>query len=74
LKNFVPEYTGPDKDCDHSALFIQHKFHEIAADHNPNKEIYSHFTTATDTSNIQDVFRLVLETIIRENLRQTTLI
>lgn len=40
----------------------------------PGKLIYHHFTTATDTSNIQVVFQVVMDTIIKENLEAVSLL
>ncbi|PSN32862.1 Guanine nucleotide-binding protein G(o) subunit alpha [Blattella germanica] len=62
----------PDYDVDRGALFIQHKF--ALRNQNSAKVIYPHFTTATDTSNIQVVFQVVMDTVIRENLHQVTLL
>ncbi len=41
---------------------------------NKGKIIFPHFTTATDTSNIRVVFKVVLDTIIRENLEAANLL
>ena len=41
---------------------------------NNGKIVYPHFTTATDTSNIKVVFKVVLDTIIRENLEAANLL
>ncbi|CAG2104373.1 unnamed protein product [Medioppia subpectinata] len=71
LRYFVPEYRGPDRDCDAAALFIQHRFDTM---YNQNKRVFSHFITATDTSNVKEVFQSVIQTIVKENLRQSTLI
>ena len=57
---------------DAAARFIQREFQ--AKNHNPNKTVFCHFTTATDTSNIQHVFSAVLDTIVRENLEIAHLI
>ena len=36
--------------------------------------LYPHFTTATDTSNIQVVFKVVMDTIVSENLATARLL
>ena len=64
--------VGDDRDVDSAAKFIQEQFQ--ARNMNKDKLIYPHFTTATDTSNIQVVFKVVLETIIRENLQAANLL
>ncbi|KAG4066614.1 hypothetical protein HA402_007250 [Bradysia odoriphaga] len=72
LRLFFPEYSGPDKNIDEAALFIQNKF--LQRNHNARKVICPHFTTATDTANIQTVFQVVMETVIKENLGNVTLL
>jgi guanine nucleotide-binding protein subunit alpha len=63
---------GADKDVDSAARFIQRMFQEQSL--LPGKVIYPHFTTATDTSNIQVVFQVVMDTILRENLRSASIL
>ncbi|KAL4240892.1 Guanine nucleotide-binding protein subunit alpha-13 [Mactra antiquata] len=72
LRYFFPDFTGADKDVDSAARFIQHQFQQQS--HLPGKVIYPHFTTATDTSNIQVVFQVVMDTILRENLRSAAIL
>jgi hypothetical protein len=43
--------------------FITDQF--VAQNENPKKNIYSHVTTATDTGNIQKVFNVVKDIILR---------
>ncbi|GIY88884.1 guanine nucleotide-binding protein G(o) subunit alpha [Caerostris darwini] len=72
LRYYMPDYDGPDYDVDSGALFAQHKFQ--AQNKHTGKVIYPHFTTATDTSNVQVVFQVVMDTIVRENLKTATLL
>ncbi|XP_055372518.1 guanine nucleotide-binding protein G(o) subunit alpha-like [Condylostylus longicornis] len=72
LRIFFPEYKGPDRNIDQAALFIQNKF--LGRNHNSRRIICPHFTTATDTANIQTVFQVVMETVIKENLGNITLL
>ena len=59
LRLYFPHYNGPDHDVSAAKEFIESQF----LSHNPvkGKLIYPHFTTATDTSNIKVVFKVVLE-------------
>ena len=41
---------------------------------NEDMLVYPHFTIATDTDNVQAVFKVVLEKIIHENLQATNLL
>ncbi|XP_052072065.1 guanine nucleotide-binding protein G(o) subunit alpha-like [Mytilus californianus] len=72
LRNFFPDYRGKDRDFDSAAHFIRIEFQR--QNHVPSKVIYPHFTTATDTSNIQVVFQVVMDSILKDNLRSSTLL
>uniref|UniRef100_A0A8C2SNN7 G protein subunit alpha o1 n=1 Tax=Coturnix japonica TaxID=93934 RepID=A0A8C2SNN7_COTJA len=58
-----PEYTGNEK----AVAYIQAQYE--SKNKSPNKEIYTHFTCATDTKNVQFVFDAVTDVIIANNLR-----
>lgn len=64
--------AGPDRNIDQAALFIQKMF--LQRNHNARRVICPHFTTATDTANVQTVFQVVMETVIKENLGNVTLL
>jgi len=61
-----PDYTGPDR-YEEAARYIQMQFEDLNK-RKESKEIYTHFTCATDTSNIQFVFDAVTDVIIKKNL------
>lgn len=58
---------GPDHDVKSAAIFIQNLF--LSQNKCPAKLIYPHFTTATDTTNIQVVFDVIIDGILKENLK-----
>ncbi|XP_033939721.1 guanine nucleotide-binding protein G(i) subunit alpha-2-like [Gymnodraco acuticeps] len=62
-----PEYTGANK-FDEAASYIQTKFEDLNKKRD-TKEIYTHFTCATDTKNVQFVFDAVTDVIIKNNLK-----
>lgn len=62
-----PEYQGPST-FQEGATYIQYQFENLNKK-KETKEIYTHFTCATDTSNIQFVFDAVTDVIIKNNLR-----
>ncbi|MBN3300615.1 GNAO protein, partial [Amia calva] len=85
LRLYLPQYrgrpvpqcvltlpTGPDFDVDSAARYIAGMF--LSLNKTPSKLIYHHFTTATDTSNVQIVFQVVMDTIIKENLEAVSLL
>ena len=57
---------GADRDVESSALFIQTLF--VSQNRQSSKVVYPHFTTATNTTNIQVVFEVLVDTILKENL------
>ncbi|XP_062259536.1 guanine nucleotide-binding protein G(i) subunit alpha-2 [Platichthys flesus] len=62
-----PEYTGANK-FDEAASYIQTRFEDLNKKKD-TKEIYTHFTCATDTKNVQFVFDAVTDVIIKNNLK-----
>lgn len=53
---------------DEAAAYIQSKFEDLNK-RKDTKEIYTHFTCATDTKNVQFVFDAVTDVIIKNNLK-----
>uniref|UniRef100_UPI0037E7BA5F guanine nucleotide-binding protein G(o) subunit alpha-like n=1 Tax=Semicossyphus pulcher TaxID=241346 RepID=UPI0037E7BA5F len=72
LRFYISSYKGADGDVDAAAHHITAMFSSCNAC--PDKPVYHHFTTATDTSNTQVVFHMVLEQIIHENLEAVELL
>ena len=62
----VSHSVGPDYDVDTAAMYVQHLYMSKVT--HKGRVVYPHFTTATDTRNVQIVFRVVMDTIVRENL------
>lgn len=62
-----PEYSGQNN-LEESSSYIQYQFENLNKLKDV-KEIYTHLTCATDTSNVQFVFGSVTDVIIKNNLR-----
>ncbi|KAF4107335.1 guanine nucleotide-binding protein G(i) subunit alpha-2a [Onychostoma macrolepis] len=62
-----PEYAGANN-YDEAAEYIRTKFEDLNKK-KETKEIYPHFTCATDTKNVQFVFDAVTDVIIKNNLK-----
>lgn len=62
-----PEYTGANT-YEEAGSYIQMQFENLNS-RKGEKEIYTHFTCATDTGNIQFVFDAVTDVIIKNNLK-----
>ena len=68
LQICFPEYTGLNT-YEEGTAYIQRKFEGLNL-RKYKKEIYSHLTCATDTTNIQYVFDVVTEVIIKYNQKE----
>jgi len=62
------EYKG-GLDYDNASKFIKERFEEL--NKSDTKQVYTHFTCATDTNNIKFVFNAVKDIILQNNLRQS---
>lgn len=62
-------FSGPERNIDQAALFIQKKF--LQRNHNSRRVICPHFTTATDTANVQTVFQVIEYKQISNNFLYT---
>ncbi|KAL9052349.1 MAG: hypothetical protein Q9162_005441 [Coniocarpon cinnabarinum] len=71
MKNYFPDYEGGPEygaACD----YILHRF--VSLNQQETKQVYTHFTCATDTQQIRFVMNAVNDIIIQENLRLCGLI
>jgi guanine nucleotide-binding protein G(i) subunit alpha len=62
-----PEFQGANT-YEEAAAYIQMQFENLNK-RKDTKEIYTHFTCATDTNNVQFVFDAVTDVIIKNNLK-----
>ncbi|XP_052086156.1 guanine nucleotide-binding protein G(i) subunit alpha [Mytilus californianus] len=62
-----PEFAG-ENNYEQAAAYIQLQFENLNK-RKDTKEIYTHFTCATDTNNVQFVFDAVTDVIIKNNLK-----
>ncbi|KAB8304205.1 hypothetical protein EYC80_003623 [Monilinia laxa] len=66
MKNYFPDYEGGD-DYALACDYILNRF--VSLNQHETKQIYTHFTCATDTTQIRFVMAAVNDIIIQENLR-----
>lgn len=65
------DYQGPKDDYKAASKYFMDKFR--ALNRNPDKEIYGHFTNATDTNLLKITMASVQDMIIQKNLKQLIL-
>lgn len=65
------DYHGPPADDKAASKYFLEKFKALSR--NPDKEIYGHFTNATDTNLLKITMGSVQDMIIQRNLKQLIL-
>ncbi|SPQ21050.1 0c41e8f0-0a46-4d32-a165-a61296cf708d [Thermothielavioides terrestris] len=70
-KHGFTDYHGPPDDWKQASKYFMDKFR--ALNRNPEKEIYGHFTNATDTNLLKITMGSVQDMIIQRNLKQLIL-
>ena len=63
---FLPALPGADRDVDAAARHVAAMF--VACSGRRGAPVFHHFTTATDTANIQVVFQVAVDQIIKGSL------
>ena len=71
LERYFPEYSG-GPDIDKAASFLSQKF--VSLNQSDLKQIYPHFTCATDTQHIRTIMAAVNDIILKNNLRDCGLL
>ena len=62
-----PDYAGQNS-FDEASTFIYRKFEELHKSPK-TKQVYTHFTCATDTRNIELIFNCISDKILQNNLK-----
>ncbi|CAG7994005.1 unnamed protein product [Penicillium salamii] len=71
ISNHFPDYTGSDTDYDAAAQYFADRFRGI--NRIPDREIYIHYTNATDTTLLRATMDSVQDMIIQKNLHSLIL-
>lgn len=71
LRTCFENFEGPDS-YEAGCEFLQEQFE--TRNRNPDKQVYTHITCATDTDNISAVFNAVKDIIIRKSLGEAGLV
>lgn len=66
VSKHFPDYTGPDTDFESAARYFADRFRGI--NRVPEREIYIHYTNATDTTLLKATMDSVQDMIIQKNL------
>ena len=71
VTEYFPDYQGSNTDFDAACHFFSDKFRDL--NRNREKEIYIHFTNATDTNLLKVTMQSVQDMIIQNNLNNLIL-
>ncbi|OZJ02872.1 hypothetical protein BZG36_03799 [Bifiguratus adelaidae] len=67
VSRYFPDYTGPNDDLHQTRAYFRQRFQRL--NRSENKEVYPHFTDATDTNLLRHVMTAVSDIILNENLQ-----
>ncbi|GAB7340427.1 hypothetical protein MBLNU457_6859t1 [Dothideomycetes sp. NU457] len=71
IVDFFPDYKGPKKNVEAGSKFFADKFKNLIR--NQSREIYIHYTNATDTNLLDKTMKSVQDMIVQRNLHQLIL-
>merc|ERR1712228_631549 len=67
LTECFDDFNGSSSDCESAMTFIKKKY--MARNQNTQKQIYTHFTCATDRDNVMSLFNDVQQVVIQTSLK-----
>ncbi|KAJ8655346.1 hypothetical protein O0I10_009035 [Lichtheimia ornata] len=67
IKHYFPDYSGPSKSYEHAIDYFRKRFELL--NRNTKKQIYVHYTVATDTQLLGHVMNSVSDSILHENVQ-----
>ena len=68
IRDYFPDYSGAITDVEAAQTYFAKKFKSL--NRNPDREIYVHYTNATDTNLLKVTMESVQDTIIQNNLNK----
>ncbi|CCX07719.1 guanine nucleotide binding protein, alpha subunit [Pyronema domesticum] len=71
VNKYFPDYTGDPTDFKQASGFFQENFKRL--NRSPQKDIYVHFTNATDTNLLKKTMASVQDMILQQNLKNLVL-
>ncbi|GAN04702.1 guanine nucleotide-binding protein subunit alpha-2 [Mucor ambiguus] len=66
VSKWFPDYKGNDSSFEQTSTYFKKRFKRL--NHNPSKQVYTHYTDATDTTLLQHVMTAVSDIILNENI------
>lgn len=70
ISDYFPDYTGGARNVEEGAAYFARKFRSLVKG---SKEVYVHYTNATDTTLLDRTMKSVQDMIVQRNLNQLML-
>lgn len=71
IADFFPDFQGAPRAVESGQKFFADKFRNLVRD--PSKEVYIHYTNATDTNLLEKTMKSVQDMIVQRNLHSLML-
>jgi hypothetical protein len=71
VSKYFPDYKGPDDDLEQTKAYFRKRFQRL--NRSEKKQVYPHFTDATDTKQLAHVMTAVSDIVLNENLQMLLL-
>lgn len=71
IRDHFPDFSGNERDVVAGQKFFADRFRNLVRD--PHKEVYVHYTNATDTNLLEKTMRSVQDMIVQRNLHSLML-
>ncbi|RPA89567.1 guanine nucleotide binding protein, alpha subunit [Choiromyces venosus 120613-1] len=71
VRKYFPDYVGDPQSYKHASMYFEENFKRL--NRNPSKDIYVHFTNATDTNLLKITMSSVQDMILQKNLQTLVL-
>ncbi|GAA5887316.1 hypothetical protein JCM16303_006589 [Sporobolomyces ruberrimus] len=68
VEHFLPDYLGPPDNLEGVKHYFAERFHRVYGDQ--ERALYTHFTSATDTTAMRPIFRAVMDSVITSSLAE----
>ncbi|KAI8578352.1 hypothetical protein K450DRAFT_247503 [Umbelopsis ramanniana AG] len=67
VSKYFPDYKGPDEDLEQTKTYFRKRFERL--NRSEKKQLYPHFTDATDTKQLAHVMTAVSDIVLNDNLQ-----
>ncbi|OAX40537.1 G-alpha-domain-containing protein [Rhizopogon vinicolor AM-OR11-026] len=74
LADYIVSYGSRPNDFESASVYLRKKFAVLLKDHSPDRQLYCHFTSVTDTKSTTLILENVQDLLVRDNLKRSALV